>query len=172
MKQEAIAQLLPDIFQRSLDGNSNLLSSYLDLMVWFHENIEWILANISTYLDPDLAPDEFVLFLAHWVNMADLWEGGLSLLEWDEGIMRLRNLILNAVMLAHWRGTGMGLRLFLETATGQTGYQIIDVIAKPFHIIVEYPRTAKQYLPLIQKIVEREKPAYVTYQLAEMSDPV
>lgn len=179
MKLDQIAELLPDIFQRAVEtpltgmeststaGETplTLLKIFLALMEWFHHDIEVTLANFSEYLDPDHAPDAFIPFLAHWVNLGDLWEDGLDSLDDQERTARMRNLILKAVHLAHWRGTGMGLLAFLETATGQKGYQVVDSYEKPFHVIVTYPATAEPYLKLIQKIVVREKPAYVTYEL-------
>jgi hypothetical protein len=61
---------------------------------------------------------------------------------------------------------------FLETATGVLGFEIeenspdADGQQRAFHITVRVPAKAKPYLPLIRQIVEAEKPAYVTYDLA------
>ena len=64
------------------------------------------------------------------------------------------------------------MRLFLETATGATGFEIEEIVADehgeiiPFHIRVRVPEEATAYVTLIRRIIDIEKPAYVTYELA------
>jgi len=73
--------------------------------------------------------------------------------------------------LSQWRGTQKGLLLFLQTATGLADFQIqenVDLNGHPksFHITVRAPKESAQYRKLIERIVEFEKPAYVTYELS------
>lgn len=60
-----------------------------------------VLDNLPAYLDPAVAPLDFVEFLARWV--------GIELDEtWPE--TRQRQLVSEAVRLYRWRGTKRGLR--------------------------------------------------------------
>ena len=65
----------------------------------------------------------------------------------------------------------MGLQLFLETASGEKGFKINENVvsengdAIPFHIQITAPEATKKYETLIERIIEQEKPAYVTYNL-------
>ena len=61
---------------------------------------------------------------------------------------------------------------FLEVATGVAGFVIDEQVldeegrARPFHLWVHAPRAAEPYTALVTRIVEQEKPAYVTYDLS------
>ena len=67
------------------------------------------LDNLTAYLDPKLAPDDFLGWLSGWVGMA-LDE------TWDEG--RRREAIARAVDLYRMRGTAAGLAAQVEIQTG------------------------------------------------------
>ena len=60
---------------------------------------------------------------------------------------------------------------FLETATGVRGFAIDEQVPgegglpRPFHLRVHAPRETEPFRVLIERIVEVEKPAYVTYEL-------
>ncbi len=71
----------------------------------------------------------------------------------------------------------MGLQRFLEIATGAKGFEILenktvkkrtaeskepDTEGKPFHLTVIVPEPLRPHHGLIRRIVESEKPAYVT----------
>jgi hypothetical protein len=83
----------------------------------------------------------------------------------------LRELIAAAAFLSQWRGTAKGLLRFLETATGVEGFEIEEHARdangqpQPFHILVRAPAEAERYRGLVERIIEAEKPAYVTYEL-------
>jgi len=66
-----------------------------------------------------------------------------------------------------------GLLLFLQTATGIEKIFVIDenVVDKngqrrPFHISVTAPAEGGPHKDLIERIIEMEKPAHVTFELA------
>ena len=86
-------------------------------------------------------------------------------------IKQLRELIALASELSKWRGTLKGLKLFLETATANEGFEITDIPKNsgikviPFHIEVVAPEKSWPQRGLIERIIEQEKPAYVTYGL-------
>jgi len=178
MKQNAIRHLLPGIFQRTaVEGNP--LSAILDLMEALHAPSEEKLRTLDANFDPHRAPDAFVPFLAHWVDMDRLFEeprGGARQGQstprlLPTGLGCLRELIAAAAYLSQWRGTSKGLLLFLETATGVGGFEIEERVPgpggkpRPFHFLLRAPRELLPYRALIERIAESEKPAYVTYEI-------
>ena len=83
----------------------------------------------------------------------------------------MRELIAVAAYLSQWRGTLEGLCLFLETATGSLGFEVDEHVEnakgmpRPYHIHVKAPQSCARDRSLIERIIEQEKPAYVTYDL-------
>lgn len=67
------------------------------------------LDGLPAYLDPALAPDDFVDWLAGWVGLVV-----------DEGwsLQRRRELVARAVALHRWRGTRTGLVEHVRLVTG------------------------------------------------------
>lgn len=173
MQREDIARLLPEIFQRTLPNEPPVLAALLGVMETLHTPAEQMLATLDSYVDPDLTPDRFIPFLARWVGL-DIF------LEQDEqgrphfasGLGRIRDLILASGELARWRGTKEGLIRTLEIATGQTGFTVSELYDQPYHIIVTYPPTAAPYAQLLRRLVDLEKPAYVTCEVLEQSNAI
>ncbi len=181
MKRAEIEALLPEIFRRTLPpvrpADDNPLDALLDVMELLHVPDEAVLASLDTYFDPYRAPDAFVAYLASWVDLDDLWIANpqefsaRTLPPFPSGIGHLRDLVASAVYLAKWRGTSKALLTFLETASGVGGFTIDEQVMDsdgqpiPFHIRVHAPKAAALYRVLIERIIEKEKPAYVTYEL-------
>lgn len=67
------------------------------------------LDNFTGYLDPRLAPDDFVGWLAHWVALRvdESWSPA-----------QLRQLVTQSVELHRWRGTRRGLAEHVRLLTG------------------------------------------------------
>jgi phage tail-like protein len=175
VKKVQIKRLLPSVFQRAVQPESPL-SAILDLMEAMHAPSESTLDHLSEIFDPHRTPDAFVAYLASWVDLESLLdvprsEAASSTPTLSTGIGRLRELAAAAVTLSHWRGTRKGLCLFLETATGMSGFEIdehvigVDGRVRPFHLCVTAPGPLAEHSILIQRIVESEKPAYMTYEL-------
>lgn len=172
MKRPKIEQLLPAVVHRTLRPGS-LLMALLEVMEGLHAPSEALLATLEERFDPRRAPDSFVPFLARWVDLDHLFEEGIgadglpSALE----LGHLRELVALATHLSRWRGTSRGLILFLETATGQRGFGIDERVAdahgqvRAFHLRVTAPAGSRPRRALLEQIIEREKPAYVTYEL-------
>lgn len=180
MKASQIKRLLPSTFQRAWTPASPL-AAILALMEDHHTPAESVLSHLNTFFDPRRAPDEFVPYLASWVDLEMLLdlphaEEGSATPTLSSGVGRLRELVANAAKLSHWRGTRTGMRLFLETATGATGFEINEAVKgpdgriKPFHLLVSAPGELMPHRGLIQRIIELEKPAYVTYELEFRSE--
>jgi phage tail-like protein len=172
MKREKIERLLPAVIHRALHPETPL-AAILDLMEALHEPSEAALATLAECFDPYRAPPGFVPFLARWVDLDHLFEevGWAGELPSTIDLGRLRELVAAAAALSRWRGTRGGLQLFLETATGERGFEIDERVPegegppRPFHLRVLAPAVSRSQRALIAGIIEREKPVYVTYEL-------
>jgi phage tail-like protein len=171
MKQADLLRLLPAVYQQTAAPASPLLA-LLAVMETMHAPSEVVIGRLGTYFDPYQTPDDFVPFLAGWVDLARF----LTPLPTGEshfptGLGRLRELIASAAYLSNWRGTASGLLRFLELATGVSGFVVDEQVIgpdnrpRPFHIRILAPPAAQPHQPLIERIIESEKPAYVTYEL-------
>ncbi len=166
MKRDEIARLLPWVFQAG-DLVGSPLAGLLDVMESLHVRPEAELASLDQVLDPGQAPERFVPFLSRWVDLS---------LEVTTGIERQRALVANAVDLSRWRGTARGLVAFLEIATGVSGFEVEDQVVdadgrmRPFHLRVSAPGQLEKHDRMLGRIVELEKPAYVTYELVFRND--
>lgn len=177
MKQNEIKHLLPGIIQRSaVEGNP--LSGILAVMETLHAPAEEKLLALDANFDPRRAPESFVPFLARWVDLDRIGEkprtarAEVRSTSLPAGVGRLRELIAMAAFLSRWRGTAKGLLQFLETATGARGFEIDERVPgpdgspRPFHFRLRVPVEALAVRKLIERIVESEKPAYVTCEIA------
>jgi phage tail-like protein len=155
MRSSEIQRLLPGVFQRTLGEGGTPLGAALEVMSALHAPSEAILQDLDAFFDPRRTPERFVPLLARWMDL----EVALGA---EPG--RLRELTAAAFDLAQWRGTARGLVRFLEIATGVPGFQV-DERVRPFHVRVTVPAAAAGLRPLVERIIEREKPASVTYEL-------
>ena len=134
MKREAIVERLPDIFKQAATDEENPLAHLLGVMEELHARDEDILAGFGRYVDPRWAPDEFVPYLAAWVDYAwlvlDPPDNPYTDVEqpFAGGVGRLRELIASAAAESKWRGTSAGLVRLLERATGVEGYRIEETV--------------------------------------------
>lgn len=175
MKSAEISRLLPEVFRANLRENE-LLDVLLDVMEQQHARTEQTLEHLDACFDPRRADDRLVPMLARWVDLGRLFvrsaddvsvsTGTTEVISTGHG--RLRELVGRAAYLSQWRGTRVGMIAFLETATGATGFRIdefeqaADGTTRPFHICVVVPPGLEAHRVLIERIVEFEKPAYVT----------
>lgn len=180
MKPTAIKRLLPGVFQRTVTPGSPL-EAILEVMAALHEPSDAVINTIESYFNPYHTPEQFVPFLAYWVDLSRFFHAEGIVAGWSElvtpsGLGRLRELIAAAVQLSQWRGTPKGLRLFLETATGIEGFEIDENVVighegrRPFHVKFRIPQAANPYRVLIERIIEQEKPAYVTYEIEMIAE--
>lgn len=179
MRRAEIERLLPSVFRQTIYSGSPLLA-ILEVMSALHEPSEDVLERLETFFNPFRTPDRFVPFLAGWVDLERLFDdsGGSSasaassLAPLSTGFDRLRALTVMAANLSQWRGTQKGLVLFLEIATGTSGFTIDELVPGadrrpiPFHIRVIAPESVRPHRALVERIIESEKPAYVTWELA------
>ena len=163
MHREEIEQLLPGVFQRSARPGSALVA-LLDGMAAFHQPIEDVLQRLDAFFDPRRTPDRFVPFLAAWLDLG-------RVLPVTTGLSPLRELVAEAAAIAQTKGTARGLVRFLETAVGVAGFviheEVLDTAGRPrpFHVRIVAPAAAVPHRALVERIIESEKPAHVTYDL-------
>jgi phage tail-like protein len=163
MHREEIEQLLPSVFQRGLRPGSPLVA-LLDAMEALHEPIEDALGRLDAIFDPRRTPDRFVPFLAAWLDLG-------RVLPVSTGLSPLRELVAGAAAIAQTKGTARGLILFLETAVGVGGFVIHEEVFgadgrfRPFHVRIVAPPAAWPHRALVERIIETEKPAHLTYDL-------
>jgi phage tail-like protein len=171
MQQDEIERLLPGVIQSTIQPG-DLLHSLLGLMEFLHEPAEDILRNLDHFFDPYRTHDQFVVYLASWLDLDAAWrqaDADPTLSPFPEEL-RLRELLQGATEIARWRGTAYGLNRYLTLATGIQDYRIMEQVydsegrLRPFHIRVIAPARARPLVErgLIARIVEAEKPAFVT----------
>ena len=179
MKKTQIEHLLPQVFQQTIEEGSPL-AAILEVMEIMHAPSESALDELEQTFDPYCTPDRFVPFLASWVDMEVLLDfprrGDRTSASLSTGTGRLRELTLASVALSKWRGTRKGLLLFLETATGTSGFEIeeglgADGNARLFHFRIRAPDEVRIHRTLIERIIELEKPAHATCELEFRSQP-
>jgi phage tail-like protein len=174
MKRAEIEKLLPEIYQRTLLPGTPQYA-LLEVMEAMHGPSESALRDLAETFDPRRTSDDFVAFLARWVDLDRLFVGATLPEAMTPGLGRLRELIVESAELAKWRGTARGLIRFLQVATGISGFEIDEEVTdetghlRPFHIRLRVPEEATRHRALIARIIESEKPAYVTYELAPAS---
>ncbi len=165
MNSSEIAALLPSVFQRTL-APATPLDALLRVMEALHAPAEDIVDSLDAICDCHRTDDNFVPYLASWVDLERIFaphednEGLIS-----TGVGRLRELIGQAAYLSKWRGTRKGLKCFLETAVGATGFEIDEPADQPFHLRVTAPGSLQQHRALIERIVNVERPAYATWEV-------
>ena len=176
MKEQQIVKLLPEVFQRTWH-QGNVLQGYLAAMVGLISPVEKVLDDLNTYFNPRMSEEKFVILLSRWVDMETFLEEGRihygaesdrnkmkerADKKLSTGLGRLRELVAHAIELARMRGTIKGMTRFLEIATGCRGFKIKEQTSSPFHIEIIAPAASANHHSLINRIIEREKPAYVT----------
>jgi phage tail-like protein len=175
MTSAEIARLLPEVFRATLREHS-VLGALIDAMAQQHGPSEQVLAGLDAFFDPMRCGEAFVPMLARWVDLERLFvpSAAGAIASGDAlstGNGRLRALVARAAELSKWRGTGRGLTEFLETATGHQGFRIDEQVAgadgvpRPFHVRVQVPPALQPHRALIERIVDAEKPAYVTCEI-------
>lgn len=177
MKRTEIERLLPEVFRNTIVDGSPLVA-LLDTMERLHDPDEQVLANMDGYFDPNRTEDRFVPLLSRWLDLERLFVRSATVSSDADnvtpistGMGRLRELVARAAYLSKWRGTRIGLIAFLETATGSTGFVVDEHVLddagrpRPFHVRVIAPAAVRAHLALIERIIDLEKPAYVTYEL-------
>jgi phage tail-like protein len=174
MREDAIARLLPGIYQDAAVAGSPL-DALLGVMSSLHNPVEARLDGLDALFDPRRAPDPFVAMLAQWLGLGVLLEDvPAERGQRPAGIdpADLRELVVRAADLSRARGTLPSLQRFLELATGLKGIEIAQAVdadgtPRPFAVTLSLPPEAGRLRSLIERIVDLEKPASTTVEIIE-----
>jgi phage tail-like protein len=128
------------------------------------------LDSFTAYLDPYTTSEEFLRWLASWLDLAldETWESD-----------RRRRLVASAVVMYRWRGTKRGMLEYLTAYLGTVPEVIdeaerVEVADEPvvggeptapmFRVIVNGPAPEAE-LSRLRAIVELAKPAHAGYRI-------
>jgi phage tail-like protein len=169
---------LPSIYQEN---------PFLEQFLWIFQHMQYeqikILDILHEYHTPQLAPKDFLYWMAGWFGMN-------SRNDYDE--QTVRSLLQKGLSLFNWRGTAKGLRMYLRITMGiepeilensfpQNDFVILggksvnEVIRNrmegniPFFIVhfpVSIDRFNKAEKSRIAAIVEQEKPAHAMFYIS------
>ena len=159
MKPDEILDLLPWVMQQAV-GQHEAYAALVDVMAELQAPAEETLDQIHEYFDPGRTPRPFLPYLASWLDY-----------DWvpDESARaeacRTRRLMEAFLPLTRSRGSVRGLVKFLELATGTAGVRI-DEDAAQHHFTIYVPSAGGALKAAIQQIIEREKPAHLTFGIA------
>lgn len=140
--------------------------------------IDRTISNLPIYTEPEMAPEEFLPWLAQWVALT---------LDFAWPVERQRALIANSVEIYRWRGTRYGLKLHIQCYTGhepiiqeyRSGFvlgsesglgwttQLLNSPPNPLLFVVTVPISNPRAVnaAILRQIVEDDKPAHTTYRL-------
>ena len=177
MQQDRILRYLPENYQLAAADRRGVMRAVLAVMEGMHAPADRILRSLDTYVDPNRAPDAFVLMQASWLGLERYfdWTGGspgVGEAHYAAGIDQLRLLIASFPELVRSRGTNQSLTRFLEVATGVAGFENEDGMetGQPFHIVVHVPAAAAPLADLVTRIVAGERPAHATWEIRMIAD--
>jgi phage tail-like protein len=157
---------LPPLYLED-DFAQRLLLAFDDVLAPIHSSLD----NLSAYLDPALAPDDFVDWLGEWV-------GAVMDATWE--VERRRASVARAAELYGSRGTARGLAAQLELVTGGT-VEIVENGGTTWSLdpSTPLPGTAEPNLsirvvvadpaavdgPRLDRLVAAAKPAHVPHSV-------
>lgn len=140
--------------------------------------LERVVDMLPLYTEPELTPEEFLPWLAHWVALS---------LDGNWPVERQRALVADAVEIYRWRGTKRGLKKHIAAYTGiepvvqeaQGGFvlgkesglgwttQLAVMPRNPLLVIVTAPAHNPRDIDpeVLRAIIEEDKPAHVVYRL-------
>jgi phage tail-like protein len=170
-----IAKLLPEVFREAHQPNT-VLDAALAVMENFTTPAERALSSLDSWFDPRRAPDDFLIMIATWVALGAYVSdsdvdprSGWGRLSIDPG--NLRELVARSAALSRKRGTRSALIAMLEIATGINGFTVEENPPgengqpQSFFFRVHAPAAARAVSGIVARIVEREKPAFVTAEV-------
>jgi len=138
--------------------------------------IERVADHIEFYLDPRLMPEDFLPWIASWLDLV---------LDENWPLEKRRRLIRSAVELYRWRGTRRGMKEYLEVYTGvepeitehlggirldkQSRLGENTVLGEGqdhcFSVTLELEDPGDIDVESVKAIIEAEKPAHTAYIL-------
>jgi phage tail-like protein len=129
------------------------------------------LDNLEAYVDPDLAPEDFLLWLGDWVGLA---------LDESWPVERRRAVVAAAAGLYRVRGTARGLAAYLQILTGasveieetggtvySTGSDVEPPGSPNFAMVVRFHMADSSSVDMtrLEALVRTAKPAHVVHRI-------
>ncbi|HEY3263330.1 MAG TPA: phage tail protein [Pseudonocardiaceae bacterium] len=159
-----LGSLLPSIYQSDDEFIMRFMSGLDEVLAPVLSTLDCL----TSYVDPRLAPADFLDWLANWV--------GLEITFGDTDLARMRLAVAEAVRLYRLRGTPAGLREHLELITGGL-VEIADsggVVASgtpdtPLpgedtpRLAIRVTGASDALAPLVDAVVRASKPAHVRH---------
>ena len=162
-----LGTLLPAIYQEH-DPNMMVLTEIIDEMI---APIWLVLDNMGVYLEPQLAPTDFVSMIASWVGVSldPNW-------TWDQR----RAAVAGAVETFQWEGTKRAVVAEVEAYCGVTpfvsdsggvSWSATSGGAAPgspepaARVQIDLPADRSIDLPRLQRLIERRIPAHIPLTL-------
>ena len=171
--KESWAEYLPDVYQQD-EKSYSFIERYLGIFQSMYEEMDKKIRQVSCYFDPEVTEPEYLSCLAEWVGLEDsfLWE-----------TKKLRYLVSHAVKFYRRRGTVWYLEELLEIYIGRRPFIVENHQVSPFMtdqkkekllkrlygdssyiftvIIDSDTGIDKKDIPIIDRIIENEKPAHM-----------
>jgi phage tail-like protein len=147
---------LPIIFQEN-----EFLGRFLRIFEDIWEPLEWRQNHIDMYFHPATTPAAMLPWLASWIG-ADM-DG-----VWDDQ-QRRRIVAETCARVYRLRGTREGLRQTLQLYTGAS-VRIEHIPDRPFVVRIDVTLPARSTADerLLERLIERHKPAHIGYELRVM----
>ncbi|HEY0638296.1 MAG TPA: phage tail protein [Pseudonocardiaceae bacterium] len=159
-----IGTMLPSVYQTEDEFLMRFTSGLDDVIAPVVSTLDCL----SAYVDPMLAPPDFLDWLGNWV--------GLEATFGDSDVARMRLAVAEAVRLFRLRGTPAGLRAHLELLTGgqvriaDSGGVAVSTTPNAELPGEDTPRLAVRVTgadpsvaPLVEAVVRASKPAHVVH---------
>jgi phage tail-like protein len=172
-RESEYLRYLPGIYQQN-DFARRFLAIFESVL----QPLERMVDNLPMYTEPELAPAEFLPWLARWVALS---------LDQSWPASRQRALIADAVEIYRWRGTQRGVKLHIKAYTGsepviqeyydgfilgrQGGLGLTTTLGRStsdsslFVVAVFVSGTKGVAESVLQSIVDADKPAHTSYRL-------
>ena len=170
-QRSSYLKYLPAIY-----ADSDFMGRFLMIFESVLEPIQNVVDNVSYHFDPALTPQDFLPWLASWVDVV---------LDESWPIERRRALVASAVELYQWRGTRRGMREYLRVYTGVEPKITEEFGGFPlnensrlglnttlgsgqhnvFTVTLELDDPDSLNVQHIKTIIEAEKPAHAAYRL-------
>ena len=136
---------------------SGFMSRFLGIFESILTPIEWNIANLDLFLDPQAAPADFLPWFTSWFDLTfdDSWSEA-----------QRRTILAEAHDIYLHRGTKRALGRVLEIYTDSVP-EIIDLADEqaPFTFTVKLPLAQQERQHLIEQLINAHKPAHTNYQL-------
>ena len=170
-QRSSYLKYLPAIY-----SDSDFMGRFLMIFESVLKPIQNVVDNVAYHFDPALTPQEFLPWLASWVDVV---------LDESWPLERRRALVSSAVELYQWRGTKRGMREYLRVYTGVEpqiteefgGFPLNDNSRlglntalgsdqhNVFTVTLELDDPDSLNVHHIKTIIEAEKPAHAAYRL-------